>query len=203
MHYFVFMKMNFLKKKRIMDIKTYGDEVLTKVANPIPEIDKDIINLVERMKKTMFKADGVGLAAPQVGLSMRLIILGVPNINRKEMTPITPGELQLLPLMPLALINPKITVTTNEESFAEEGCLSVPHLYARVRRPEKVMLSAQFVTGEMINIECGGFLARAIQHEIDHLNGILFVDKLDSSEYDKIKSELKIILKEKKKSKKR
>ena len=138
----------------------------------------------------MKDADGVGLAAPQIGKSLSIITLGVPY-NPENMDHRSPGEMLLLPQMPLVLVNPELTPTTNEMSTAEEGCLSVPEIYAKVTRPEKVMLSAEKLDGTKINIECGGFLARALQHECDHLHGILFPDVIEEDELKKIKPLLK------------
>ena len=187
------MKLNIFKNKRTMNIKIYGDEVLTKVAIPVDEITKEIIELSSKMEKTMIKNDGVGLAAPQVGISLRMFILGVPTPTEENLSPSSPGELLLLPRMPITVVNPEVTVITDKMMVGEEGCLSIPQLYARVIRPERVMLSAQLLNGEKINVECAGFLARAIQHEMDHLDGVLFVDRLEEDEYKKIKSDLKQI----------
>ena len=144
----------------------------------------------------MWDADGVGLAAPQIGKSIRLIVLGVPN-EQGTVPPTSPGELQLLPQMPLALVNPEVTPATENLVCAEEGCLSVPQIYAKVTRPESVMLSAQLLSGHQINVECSGFLARALQHEIDHLNGILFPDIIDKEDLEQIKSSLETLAKKK------
>jgi peptide deformylase len=192
------MKINIFKNKRIMKIKTYGDQVLRKNAIPVEVIDADVIALAARMKETMYDADGVGLAAPQVGASLRMFFLGVPTPDPEKIPPTSPGELLLLPRMPMLFINPEITVITDKQVIAEEGCLSVPSLYAQVRRPEKIMLSATLLNSEKIDVECGGFLARAIQHEMDHLNGILFVDRLDADELAKIKTELNKLKKDQK-----
>lgn len=194
--------MNIFKNKRLMDIKTYGDGVLKKTAARVDEINQEIKDLAKDMEVTMFEADGVGLAAPQVGVSLRMVLLGVPASVIEKSPPRTPGELLLLPRMPLALINPEITPITDHLVKAEEGCLSVPQLYAQVVRPERIMLSAQLIDGERINAECGGFLARVIQHEIDHLDGVLFVDRLDKDEFNRIKDDLNQ-LEKKKKGKKR
>lgn len=181
-----------------MDIKTYGEGVLKKHAVPVEEIDQDIHDLAKCMEETMYDADGVGLAAPQVGVSIRMAMLGVPSAESAKVPPGSPGELLLLPKMPLVLINPEVTPISNHLVLAEEGCLSVPQLYAQVSRPERIMLSAQLLSGEKVNVECGGFLARVIQHELDHLDGILFVDRLDKDEYDRVKEDLKEMEKEKK-----
>ena len=150
------------------------------------------------MKETMYDSDGIGLAAPQIGISIRMFSLGVPTPDPEKMPPTSPGELLLLPRMPMVFINPKITVLTDKQTLAEEGCLSVPKLYAQVRRPEKIMLSATLLNSEKINIECAGFLARVIQHEVDHLNGVLFVDKLEPGEFIKIKKDLTKLKKKRK-----
>lgn len=181
-----------------MDIMTLGERVLKETALPVDEINDDIRDLALRMQETMYNADGVGLAAPQVGVGLRLIVLGVPTPDPNKISLTTPGELLLLPRMPMALVNPQITVITDHTVSAEEGCLSVPQIYAHVSRPEKIILSATFLDGEKINVECGGFLARAIQHEVDHLDGVLFIDRLDEEELAKIKEELKQLKKDKK-----
>jgi peptide deformylase len=178
--------MRFFKKKEQLKIKIYGDSILKKQAERIEKIDDSIVLLASAMIKAMKEADGVGLAAPQIGKSIRLIILDIPY-DKEKMGSRSPGELLLLPQMPLILVNPELTPTTHNISSSEEGCLSVPKIYAKVLRPEKVMLSAEMIDGTALNIECGGFLARALQHECDHLNGILFPDILESSEFEKIK----------------
>ena len=182
--------MKFFKKKKILEIKIYGNPVLNKQVEKIEKIDDAIIALADTMVATMKDADGVGLAAPQVGKSVSLITLGVPY-NPDNMDHRSPGELLLLPQMPLVLVNPQLTPTTNIMSTSEEGCLSVPEIYAKVTRPEKVMLSAEKLDGTVINIECGGFLARALQHECDHLRGVLFPEVIDKEELERIKPMLK------------
>ena len=186
--------MKFFKKREKLKIKIYGDPVLRKDTERIEIIDNEIIALADAMVKKMHEADGVGLAAPQIGKSIRLVILGVPY-NKEKMGHRSPGELMLLPKMPLVLVNPELTPTTNVMSSSEEGCLSVPKVYARVVRPEKVMLSAELLDGSKINVECGGFLARALQHECDHLNGTLFPDIVEADELAKIKPILKKLTK--------
>ena len=191
--------MNIFKKKSIMKIYIYGDEVLKKQSALVENIDDEILTTAEAMMKSMKKADGVGLAAPQVGLSIKLIVLGVPMPDLEKNPTPTPGEMFLLPKMPLCLLNPKILNFSKETSIAEEGCLSIPKIYAKVERSVKIDLSAQMLNGENISFECGGFLARALQHEIDHLNGILFVDRLSKSEFNNIKFDLKKIMRQKSK----
>ena len=181
--------MNLFSRKKKLKIRTYGDSVLRKKAGQITDIDDSVVALADTMIDTMINADGVGLAAPQIGESIRLIVLGIPY-DPERIPPSSPGELQLLPQMPLALVNPEITSATDQIVYAEEGCLSVPNIYAKVPRPAYIMLTAELLTGHRINIECRGFLARALQHEVDHLNGILFTDKVEGDESLRIAPQL-------------
>ncbi len=121
-----------------------------------------------------------------------MIALGLPMPATIDHAPptISPGEALLLPRMPLVFINPEIVSSSPVQDVREEGCLSVPGIFAPVKRPVSVILHAQLPDQENINIECGGMLARAMQHEIDHLDGILFVDRLEKTELKKIKREL-------------
>jgi peptide deformylase len=180
--------MSIFKKKRLR-IRTYGDPALRITAARIAEIDDEVKALAKLMIQTMRLADGVGLAAPQVGETSRLVVLEVPG-SRGNRT-LSPGETLLLPRMPLVLINPEVVPTTNELVTSEEGCLSVPKIYAQVTRPARVMLTAETLSGERLHVECAGLLSKALQHEIDHLNGVLFPDKLDADEMRKIDGELK------------
>ena len=181
--------MALFKKKRTLRIRTYGDPVLAKTSARIANVDDRIKALAKSMVVAMRSAEGVGLAAPQIGENIRLVVLELPP-SRDTNRILSKGEMELLPKMPIALVNPEIIPTTNEQVTSEEGCLSVPKLYAQVTRPAKVMLSATNLSGKNLHFECGGFLAKAIQHEVDHLNGVLFPDKLDAVEMKKIAAPL-------------
>jgi len=193
------MNFNIFKKSNVMKICIYGDEVLTRKAEPFVEINSETLELAQSMLETMRKSEGVGLAAPQIGVSKKIILLDVPMPKPENPVPMSPGELFLLPKMPLTLVNPELILHSEETVFGEEGCLSIPKIYAKVKRHLTVTLKAQMITGEHISIECSGFLSRVLQHEIDHLNGILFVDRLDKNEFFNIKHDLKKILKKSKK----
>lgn len=184
--------MALFKKKRALRIRTYGDPVLRKTSAKIAVVDDKIKSLAKLMVVTMRKAEGVGLAAPQIGENIRLVVLELPpskNTNRI----LSKGEMELLPKMPIALVNPEIVPTTNEQVTSEEGCLSVPKLYGPVTRPAKIMLTATNLSGASLHFECAGFLAKAIQHEVDHLNGVLFPDKLEDAAMKKIAPALRKI----------
>jgi len=146
-----------------IDIRVIPDPVLRKLSDPINNITDRIVTLTDDMVETMILAHGAGLAAPQIGLPIRLIVL----------------EASLNPLEkePLILINPIIVETQLEEN-GEEGCLSVPGYYEYVKRAKKVFARGTGLNGNTIELESEGQLARALQHEIDHLNGVLFIDLL-------------------------
>ncbi|MBR2439868.1 MAG: peptide deformylase [Lentisphaeria bacterium] len=187
-----------MAKDKKLTLRILGDPVLDQIAKPVEKIDDSIIDLAHQMLPIMYDTNGVGLAAPQVGVSLRMFVLDVPAPEDEEGHPLpvnSPGEIQLLPQMPMAFINPEVTPIGTETSEMDEGCLSVPKLYAPVKRPEKVMLKATLLNGKEICMECGGFLARAIQHENDHLDGIVFVRRLEDEALEGIKKGLDKILK--------
>lgn len=178
-----------LRRKNYYPIYVCDAAPLRKKSEPVKKIDDELLKIADRMVDTMFAANGLGLAAPQVGLNIRMVALAVPaNEERGSLPgPMSSGEALLLPKMPLILVNPQIITASQATCDREEGCLSIPELYAPVTRPESIMLHTQTLSGESINIECGGLLGRAIQHEIDHLDGILFIDRLSPEERIKIK----------------
>ena len=186
------------KEKKELTLRIIGDPVLNTVAKPVEKIDDSIRNLAEKMIQVMYDSNGIGLAAPQVGLPLRMFVLHIDPPEDSDGRPLpvsSPGEVQLLPKMPMAFINPEVTPVGTAETLFEEGCLSVPKLYAPVRRPETVMLKATLPDGSSICAECSGLLARAIQHENDHLDGIVFVQKLEDEPLEGIRKGLEKILK--------
>lgn len=146
----------------LRNIRKYGDEVLRKKSRHVDIINKRTIMLLNDMLETMYNAQGVGLAAPQVGILKRLVVIDV-------------GE------GPIFLINPEI-IETEGKAIDTEGCLSIPGEEGEVERPERVVVKTMNEKGEEITLEGTGLLARAFCHEIDHLDGILFVDKIIESE---------------------
>jgi peptide deformylase len=146
----------------LRNIRTYGDEVLRKKSRIVETVNPRILTLLNDMLETMYEAEGIGLAAPQVGILKRLIVIDI-------------GE------GPLFLINPEITETEGNV-VDTEGCLSIPGKQGEVERPERVIVKALNEKGENVTIKGTGLLARALCHEIDHLEGVLFVDKAIESE---------------------
>lgn len=139
-----------------------GDPVLRRISHPVKEVNDNIRKLMDNMAETMYHAKGVGLAAPQVGISKRVIVVDI-------------GE----GLFKLA--NPEIVASSGIQDGAE-GCLSVPDVIGNVKRSERVKVKALNEDGDEVTIEASGYLARAFQHEIDHLNGIIFTDKATAIE---------------------
>ena len=156
----------------ILEIKEYGEPVLREKALPVEEITPEILNFIKDMAETMYADSGVGLAAPQVGVSKRIILVD--------------GEEDGL----IVLINPVI-IKSEGEVVAEEGCLSVPDIYSQVKRSSKVTVKALNEKGESIEITNEGLIARALQHEIDHLDGILFIDRIGRMERQILLNKLK------------
>lgn len=148
-------------------IRLTGDEILRKKSRIVEKVDGKIRELIDDMVETMHEFNGVGLAAPQVGILKRIIV-----IDLYDGSPV------------LKLINPEIK-SEEEKQEVEEGCLSFPNQYAKVVRPKKITVTALDENGKEITIEAEDLLAQALSHEIDHLNGILFVDKMlpDTLEY--------------------
>ncbi len=191
----------FKKNKKVLDIAGYGAAVLTQIAEPIKEINEEIITLSGKMIETMFAFDGIGLAAPQVSKSLQMFVLGIMVDDDKFYDNLKPDEVSLLKQMPVTFINPSIISSSEECKTKEEGCLSIYEVYGNVTRPEKIVFTAQLLSGENITLEATGLLSRALQHECDHLNGILYVDKMNEEDAAQIAKKLKKLKRNNKKSK--
>lgn len=144
----------------IRKIRENGDEILRKKSREVEKIDEKIIELLEDMIETMHKYNGVGLAAPQVGILKRVVVIDLYDGNE-----------------PLKLINPRVVKAKGKQEV-EEGCLSFPNQYAKMIRPEEIVAEALNEKGEKVKIKAKGLLAQAICHEVDHLEGVLFVDNM-------------------------
>ncbi|AUS99923.1 peptide deformylase [Nostoc sp. CENA543] len=144
-----------------------GDRVLRQPAKRINKVDDEIRQLIREMLQTMYSNDGIGLAAPQVGINKQLIVIDCEPDN-----PDNP---------PLVLINPTIKQVSQEVCMAQEGCLSIPGVYMDVKRPEVVEVSYKDENGRPQTLKATDLLGRCIQHEMDHLNGVVFVDRVENS----------------------
>ena len=157
----------------ILKVRKYGDPVLRRKAEPVREVTPEIRRVIDDMVDTMYEEVGIGLAAPQVGVPLRLMVVGDEDGRGAQ-----------------AIINPVI-VERSGEVTAEEGCLSLPGIFAPVTRAERIRVQAQDVHGRNLTIEARGLRARVLQHEMDHLDGILFIDHLDAMARDRIKRKIK------------
>lgn len=151
-----------------MKVERLGSDILRQKAVPVAELTEEIKDLIREMFVTMVEEDGVGLAAPQVGRGIRVFVVKADDGVER------------------AFINPQIISTSQETCVYEEGCLSIPKTYEDVVRPERITIQAQNERGRRVTLEATGFLARVIQHEYDHLDGILFIDRIDDAKKRKI-----------------
>lgn len=162
-----------------LPILTYPEPVLSKAALPVSKFDKDLELLVKNMLYTMYHAPGIGLAAPQIGESIRLFVLDV-NYDREEITNAAgKEEYRLSGFNPMVFINPLITGTTGTTTY-EEGCLSVPGVYEEVKRHKSIHVKYQDLKGNFHELEADDMLSICIQHENDHLDGVVFIERLSN-----------------------
>ncbi len=154
------------KKPKLLPIRIIGDKVLRQKAEPIKEITEEILDFAADLTYTMYEKDGLGLAAPQVGKSIRMFVVdpfwgGKENVKKN----------------PVVFINPKF-ISFEGEAEEDEGCLSIPGIFEKVKRAQTVVLEAMNLKGELLRYKASDMFARVVQHENDHLDGILFVDKI-------------------------
>lgn len=180
--------MLFRNKKRYV-VHTMGDPVLRENAQPVGAVTPELRQLAEKMIEVVQAFEGVGLAAPQVGESIRMVAFNLPMESMSDLP--SAGEEKLLPKMPFVVINPEIISVSPDTETRDEGCLSLPDVWAPVTRPARVFFRAATLDGELIECECGGLLGRCIQHELDHLDGKLFVDRVDPAELAKVERDLR------------
>ena len=179
-----------------LEIRQYGDPVLRAKGARVETIDDRVRQLAADMLETMHAANGVGLAAQQVGEALQLTVLDISQVEDRPSTMKRGGaEVDPAGEMPLVLLNPEI-VLANETEPGTEGCLSFPEMTGEIERAKTVTVRARTLEGEPIEFEAGGLLARAIQHEVDHLNGILFIDRMNSATKASLASRLKRMKKE-------
>ena len=177
-------------------IVKYGDPVLRAKGKRIDKADDEIRALASDMLETMHAANGVGLAAQQIGEALQLTVLDISEVEDRPSTMKLNGkDVDPRTAMPLVLLNPELTLHDETEPGVE-GCLSFPELSADIDRAVSVIAKAETLDGEPVEIEASGLLARALQHEVDHLNGILFIDRMSSASKASLASRLKRLQKE-------
>lgn len=173
-----------------LEIVKYGHPILRRKGAVIEEVTPEILRLIDDLLETMYEVSGIGLAAQQVGHALQLTVIDVREVRERpsymwvEGTKVDPAD-----YMPMVLINPELT-PEGEREIGPEGCLSFPELYAEIERPEMVDVQAINEKGEKIRFRCGGLLSRAIQHETDHLHGILFIDRMSREIKESMRKEL-------------
>ena len=175
----------------ILEITQYGNPILRKKCRKLTEVTEDLKQLGEDLIETMVSAQGVGLAAPQVNVDLQMAVVDVSHDPECiSYLRVDGEEASLEDLMPLVFYNPVLEFGSTKEA-ATEGCLSIDGINAEVRRPTEVKATLQLLDGSTITVETDGLLARAIQHEVDHLNGVLFVDRLTTAKKVSIRRKLK------------
>jgi len=166
---------SYLKGVPKLEIITLPDSLLRTRSLPVERVDDDLRAFTEQMLETMYDAPGIGLAAVQVGVPRRIVTIDVAQREDKD-----------APAAPLFLINPEILWSSDERAAAEEGCLSIPEYFAEVERPARVRVAYLDLDGKRQEIEAEGILAICLQHEIDHLDGKLFIDHLSKLKRDMV-----------------
>lgn len=176
-------KAAYIRNVALLPIRKFPDPVLAQKALPVDSVTDELKTLIDDMIETMYQADGVGLAAPQVGVSKRIIVL---DCNPREDENGNP-----LPRNPIAVVNPVISERSEDKISWEEGCLSVPDYTDMVERSAQVVVTGLDREGQPLRIEADGLLAVCFQHEIDHLEGVLFVDRLSRLKQSMVKKKLR------------
>ena len=156
----------------IKDIITVPDETLKKISEPVEKVGTNEIKLVNDLFETMYKSDGIGLAAVQVGILKRILVIDVSSQDKKN--------------KPMTFINPVIKKVSEETSIYEEGCLSIPNTFIEIERPKICEIEFIDIKGKIQNLKCDGLLSTCLQHEINHLDGKLIIDNLSKLKRDLI-----------------
>ena len=181
----------------VFEIVQYGDPVLQTKGKAIGEVSDSIRQLAADMIETMYAAHGLGLAAQQIGLALQIAVVDVVPVQQDRPSTMTVGgkEAKLEEWMPMVLINPRIELGLGKDT-ASEGCLSFPEFHGDVPRSSQIKVRAQMLDGRNVEFEAGGMLARAIQHEVDHLQGVLFTSRMNSATKASLSGRLKRLHKE-------
>lgn len=182
----------------ILRVTKYGEPILKKKTTAVTTFDQDLEKLSQDMIETMYDEEGIGLAAPQIDSPLSICVVDVkPSLEISPSVAVldqknTPAEF----LMPMTLVNPRFEPLDDEVVPYEEGCLSIPGVNGDVERPDNILVHYQDTKGNPHTLECDGILSRCIQHEIDHLNGVLFTDYLSKRELFKVQTKLKKLKRE-------
>lgn len=174
----------------VLPILKYGHPVLRKRGDRVKNVTPELRQLVADMLETMKDAHGVGLAAQQIGQAVQLTVIDVRGVTDRPSTlEINGAQADVDAHMPMVLLNPQIKPLTAPVS-GTEGCLSFPEIFSEILRPEQVEVTALNLQGEKVTFRCGGLLGRAVQHETDHLSGVLFIDRMDAAQKAELRAEI-------------
>ncbi|MEK9773608.1 MAG: peptide deformylase [Opitutae bacterium] len=180
-----------------LKIRFFGDPVLRQAGCRVENFGDELSKLSQNMLELMHLSEGIGLAAQQVGIAQQFCVMEVPEHPDYPITCILDGKpLATSLIMPMAMANPVVQALPSDEYYYEEGCLSFPGINADVARPERIIVTYQDLDGVEHSLECDGLLARCIQHEVDHLNGVLFIDRMEKATYAEIKKEVQALKRE-------
>lgn len=164
---------------------------------PVEKVDLELNTLAVNMLETMYAAEGIGLAAPQVGLGIRMVVIDIPesedDSEEDKVVLVNGEEKPMRSIMPLAFVNPELE-PYGSQTLCQEGCLSVRNIRSNVARPSRVRAKLQLLDGRVLELDCGGLLARCLQHECDHLDGFLFTDRVSSASKVTLAKRLKNLL---------
>ncbi|MBT5901109.1 MAG: peptide deformylase [Opitutaceae bacterium] len=180
----------------VLPIVNYNEPVLRQKGAPITAFDADLAQLADDMVDTMHEACGIGLAAQQIGQAVQFCVIDLSQAPREFDWQLDGIPTPLDLIMPMALVNPKIEFLAGEDTIYEEGCLSFPGINGDVVRPDQIRVSFQDVGGTAHTLSCNGLLGRCIQHEVDHLNGVLFIDRMAKKIRQSIDTEIKELAKQ-------
>lgn len=178
----------------ILKIVRYGHPALRRKGALVDTLDTEMRQLISDMFETMYHAEGIGLAAQQVGKALQIAIVDVRGITDRPSTASRDGQpVEVDSLMPLVLVNPQIQAV-GDPVTGMEGCLSFPEIFTEITRPESIDVRALGADGRAYGFRCGGLLAKAIQHEVDHLNGVLFIDRMSKATKESFREELDALM---------
>jgi peptide deformylase len=179
----------------LLQIVHYNAPILHKKGDRITVFDAALARLASDMVETMHAAAGIGLAAQQIGRALQLCVVDLrkANVDYTWLLDGTKPPKELI--MPLTLVNPTVTATPEDTTVAEEGCLSFPDIHGDVERPDGIVARYQDVQGHAHTLACDGWLSRCVQHEVDHLNGVLFIDRMDQPTLDRLEPALRALKK--------
>ena len=182
----------------VLRVTQYGEPILRKKGSVVSSFDANLHALVNNMVETMHDYDGIGLAAQQVDQALLVCVVDVwtRGVEASFLYSLDGKTPPLELLMPMALINPQVRVLDDDTVTAEEGCLSFPGIYGNVDRPNHIEVTYQDINGSHHSLECDGLLGRVVQHEVDHLNGVLYIDHMEEATIKELNFELKKLRKQ-------